>query len=104
MARNGNTNVPNLLRNVPINKIHAPRGSARRFCLKLACLSFISIREIKNPPAFSGWVSKSGCLRYEDFISQPHGSAWLRTVMPGQQTMRSTSWLGHAEISHEERT
>src|SRR5690242_19319173 len=38
MARNGKTNAPNLFRKVPKKRSHAPRGSARRFSLRLVVL------------------------------------------------------------------
>src|SRR5215469_16388248 len=41
MARNGRTKVPNLFRKVPKKRIQAPRGRARRFSLRLACVSFM---------------------------------------------------------------
>src|SRR6185369_1242984 len=50
MARNGITKVPNLFRNVPKNRIHAPRGSARRFSLRLTFFSFMA-RVASSPDA-----------------------------------------------------
>src|SRR5262245_32074403 len=43
MARKGRTKAPNLFRNVPKNKIHAPRGSARKSLLKPVLLSVITV-------------------------------------------------------------
>src|SRR5438876_12151200 len=46
-TRSGMTNVPNLLRNVPRNRIQAGRGSARKLAKRPGEL--VSMWKIKNP-------------------------------------------------------
>src|SRR5438552_10001521 len=58
MARNGNTNVPNLFKKVPKKRIQAPRGRAHRSSRRVDWVAFI---DNKKPTGFSaGGFQKSG--------------------------------------------
>src|SRR4030081_3688951 len=79
------TKVPNLFRNVPKKRIHAPRGSSRRFSARPACLSFISFARVirgnkKTHQLFSGGFQNLVFSLYEDFESPPPRYLMTRAI------------------------